>query len=200
MRFTSRATSSAMPGSSSEHGPAISVSRPGSMRTGPTVMGVQALATLPPLLDPRAARARGSGRGPFATPALLHRGAHEAAEEWVRIGGPGPKLGVELHPHEPGVLRKLDDLDQVQILVEPRHLEPVLLQILTVAVVEFVPVAVALGDVRFRVFLRGVRAGAELAIVGAEPHGAALLRDPLLGFQEVDHRVRRVGAEFRGIG
>src|SRR5256886_14227875 len=45
-------------------------------------------------------------------PALVARRAHEPGEQGVRPGGSGPELGVELAADEPGVIGKLDHLDE----------------------------------------------------------------------------------------
>ena len=45
-------------------------------------------------------------------PALLHRRADERGKQRVRLERSRLQFGVELHPHEPGVLRILDNLRQ----------------------------------------------------------------------------------------
>src|SRR5207245_369901 len=60
--------------------------------------------------------------------------------------------------------------------------------------------AVALAHLRGAVHLRDARAGAQLAGVGAEPHGAAHLLDALLRAHQRDHRVLAFGLELARVG
>src|SRR5213594_1653814 len=58
-------------------------------------------------------------------PALLARRAHEPGEQGVRPGGSGLELGVELAADEPGVVGKLDHLDERAVGREPGAAHPV---------------------------------------------------------------------------
>src|SRR5690349_14740116 len=85
----------------------------------------------------------------LAVPALvLDRGAHEVAEQRVRLHGLGLELGVELHADEPGMVRQFDDLDQVVLRVHAGHHHARVLQALAVGVVQLEPVPVALADLQ----------------------------------------------------
>ena len=39
-----------------------------------------------------------------------------------------------------------------------------------------------------------------MAVISPQPHGATLILDPLLFFQQADHRVRGAGIEFGTVG
>ena len=50
---------------------------------------------------------------------MVFRGPDELAEQGVGLVGPGFQLRVELHSHEPGVVRQLHDLHQLPVGGQP---------------------------------------------------------------------------------
>src|SRR5205809_3948860 len=135
------------------------------------------------------------GRG---GPAGVRR-PHELPEERVRAGGPGPKLRMELAPHEERMVGQLDDLDQSPVGREPREHQPVLREDLMVGRVDLVTVPVPLIHDLFPVRCGGSGPGYEVARLGAEAHGPTEVGHVLLLGQEVDHRVRCRRVELRGV-
>src|SRR3989449_4436582 len=127
---------------------------------------------------------------PGAPVAVLASRADEAGEQRVRPRGPRLELGVELAADEPGVVGELDHFHERAVGRQPGAPHPVLGQHVPVGVRYLVAVAVALAHLRGAVHLRDARAGAQLAGVGAEPHGAAHLLD-------ARSEERRVGKECR---
>jgi hypothetical protein len=72
--------------------------------------------------------------------------ADEFAEERVGLEGLGLEFGVELDGDEPGMGRVLDHFDEMAVGGEAGEHESIGLEFGAVAVVDFVAVAVALGD------------------------------------------------------
>src|SRR6185312_16366597 len=72
--------------------------------------------------------------------ALLARRAHEPGEQRVWPGGSGLELGVELTADEPGMIGKLDHLDQRAVGGEPGAPHPVFGEHVAVGVRHFVAV------------------------------------------------------------
>ena len=64
----------------------------------------------------------------------------------MRPGGTALQLRVELTSDEPGMVRELDHLHEVFIWGCARHDQAVLLEQLTVFVVDLIPMAVSLAD------------------------------------------------------
>src|SRR5579859_588168 len=148
------------------------------MRNGPGPKGPTAAmmcSDLGELLRP-------SGR-PAPAPLLLG-GADEPGEQRVRPGRTRLELRVELAAHVPRVLGELDHLDQRAVGREAGEAQPVLREQVAVAVVHLVAVAVPLAGLGGAVDLRDPGARAQLARVGAEPHGAAQVLDVALAWQQ----------------
>src|SRR5881397_3172895 len=95
-------------------------------------------------------------------PPLLARRAHEPGEQGVWSGGSGLELGVELAADEPGVIGKLDHLDQRAVGREPGAAHPVLGEHVAVGVRYFVAVTMPLAHLERSVGLRHPRARAQL--------------------------------------
>ena len=81
---------------------------------------------------------------------------------------------MELTGEEPAVTRQLDGLDQLFMAGgAAADGQASLFQALDVVVVDFVAMAVALGDLGVAVHARGQRAGNQIALLAAQAHGAA---------------------------
>src|SRR5581483_3603411 len=129
-----------------------------------------------------------------ALPRTLERSRDELAEERRRARGPRLELRMELRRDEPGMVGKLDDLDEPSLLERPADDEPRIDELLPECVVHLVAVAVALGDAPLAaVDLARPRVLRELDCLGAEAHRPAEILDVLLLRQQVDHGERRLG-------
>src|SRR6266498_4795004 len=151
---------------------------------------------------------RGSTEGPSAgdgdgalrrsRPTGVRR-SHELPEEWVRPGGPGPKLWMELAPHEERMVGQLDDLDQSPVGREAREHQPVLREDPMVGRVDLVAVPVTLVHDLLPVGCRGPGPRHQVAGLCPQAHRATEVGDVLLLGQEIDHRVRGRRVELRGV-
>jgi len=100
---------------------------------------------------------------------------------------------MELAGDEPGVIRKLHDLDQAPGLVRARDDEPGREQLLAVDVVDLVTVPVALVHDRLVVGRLHARSLDQFDRARTEAHRAAHVVHLFLLRQEVDHRIGRFG-------
>src|SRR5207302_291805 len=118
------------------------------------------------------------------------------------MGLPRPRaeLGMELTGDEVGVLRDLDDLDQLLLGPDAGDAQHVLLQAREVVVVHLVPVTVTLLDDPLPVQARGMAPLAQDDRVEPQAHRAALVGQPALLREEIDHQVRRGRVELRRAG
>ena len=108
---------------------------------------------------------------------------------------------MELRPYHKGVVAHFRDFDEVELTIRAADNQAGLVKGLTVGVVEFKAVAVALHDgLRIAICPRGARAGGEMAEVGAESHCAALGADALLVFHDVDHGPGGLHVKLGGVG
>ena len=64
----------------------------------------------------------------------------------MAIHRPGLKLWVKLAANEPGMIFKLDDLHQASIWRKPAQNHPLAAKEFAVAIVEFIAMAMALGN------------------------------------------------------
>src|SRR5712691_4271019 len=171
------------------HGPAINVKgRPPPIVRSPTLIPVSFDDTK--LLQERRLPRFDSMR---------ERRSHEAAEDRMAIERARLELRVELAGEEPRVIRQLDDLDEVAVGGDAGKHQPLLLEQRAEVVVELVTVAMPLGDLLLRVELLRERAVAEHAGISAEPHRGAFLREPLLADHQIDHGMRRLRVNLRGV-
>src|SRR5665648_913460 len=140
--------------------------------------------------------------------ALLHGGADEGFEQRMRLKRPRLQFGMELHADEPGMVRDLDDLRQKSVGRQTREAQAGRLELIAVAHVHLVAVAVALGNAGRAVDLGDLTALGEHGVVSAETHGAAKIAVLLAFLQflaphpfghEADHRLLG-GAELGGAG
>ena len=75
----------------------------------------------------------------------------------MRAVGFGFEFRMELARHEPGMVRQLDDLHQVLARVVPREHHAGFLELLSIIIVEFIPVPVALRDIFFLISVKTFR-------------------------------------------
>src|SRR5262245_43212323 len=152
-----------------------------------------------PIVTARVSVIRAS-RGSSSPGALMvQRGLDERGEERMRLPRPRAEFRVELAGHEPGMVRQLDDLDQLLVRPDPRDPKPALHEGVEIVVVDLEAMTMPLLDRALAVGLRCRAALLEDDRVEAQPHRAALVLDvPLLG-QQIDHVVARRGIELRGV-
>src|SRR5262249_29823808 len=118
----------------------------------------------------------------------------------MRLPRPRAELGMELPGDEVGVLGDLDDLDQLFLGPDPGDTQARLLEAREIVVVHLVAVAMPLLDDPLPVQARGQAALAQHDRIEPQPHRAALVGQPALLGQEIDHQVRRRRVELRGAG
>src|SRR5215470_283350 len=104
--------------SSIAHGPPISArGAPPPIVTAPILTGRVSVIPVSP----------GGSRGSSAFHSLIvQRGLDERGEERMRLPRPRAEFGMELTGHEPGMIRQLDDLDQLLTRPDPRDAESAL--------------------------------------------------------------------------
>src|SRR5262245_32324144 len=157
----------------------------------------------PPILTARVSvirASRGRSRGSSSPGALIvQRRLDERGEERMGLPRARAEFRVELAGHEPGMVRQLDDLDQLLVRPDPRDPEPALHEGVEIVVVDLEAMTMPLLDRALAVDPRCRAALLEDDRVEAQPHRAALVLDaPLLG-QQIDHVVARRGIELRGV-
>src|SRR5215510_639246 len=150
----------------------------------------------PPIVMPPTRTECGMTAG-LALPLMIQGGPDEGGEQRMGIPRPRAKLGMELPGHEPRVIGELDDLHQPLGRPDAGDAQPVLLELAQVVVVDLVAVPVALLDGARAEHPRGHTALGQRDRVEAQAHGAALVGDPALLGQEIDHVVRGPGIELR---
>ena len=108
---------------------------------------------------------------------LANRGAHELAEQRLRVGRTALELGMSLSGYIPRmyVARQLDHLDQAFIGRKTRDYQTGVLELVAEGVVELKTVTVTLVDELLAIGLASEGIGGELARIGTQTHGAALL-------------------------
>src|SRR5882672_3123446 len=141
--------------------------------------------------------------------APVARGTYEAGKERVPVARRRGEFGVILARDEPGMARQLDDLHQA-VGREARELEARLRELLHVAVVEFVAVAMAFHDGFTPVGHVRERAARDAHFLRAKAHGTALDRAfvarllaarPVIPLgDEGNDRVWRLAVEFGAVG
>ena len=107
---------------------------------------------------------------------------------------------MELRRQEPGVVFQFDDFDKPTVRRQPAQHESLRKQLLTVRVIEFVAVPMALAHFAHPVHLLGQGALPELAEIGSEPHGPAFSTDGLLIRHQMNDGIRGGLVEFRAVG
>ena len=112
------------------------------------------------------------GSGLFAR--AIERGFDQSEEERMRAVGAGLEFGMELHADVEAVFGNLYSLNDMSVRGHSAYAKSRRGEHIAVVVVEFVTVAVALGNVRGLIAFLHLRAGDYSARVCAEAHGSAL--------------------------
>src|SRR6266700_6806757 len=133
-------------------------------------------------------------------PGVLARRAHESGEQGVWPGGAGLELGVDLAADEPGVIRKLDHLDQRAVRREPGAAHTVFDEHVAVRIRHFVAVPVPLAHLERAVDLRDPGARTQFTGIRAQSHRAAHFLDAFLGAHQRDDGVLALGCELARVG
>src|SRR3990172_2105 len=100
-------------------------------------------------------------------------GLHIAGEQRMTVTRRGGEFRMELHAHEPGVIRPFDDFDQRAVHGCAGNHQALLRQTVAILVVEFVAVAVTLDDGILAVQTAHMRPRHQLAFLATQTHGAA---------------------------
>jgi len=133
---------------------------------------------------------------------LANRGAHELAEQRLRVGRTALELGMSLGGHIPRmhIARQLDHLDQTLVGRKARDYQTGVLELVTEGVVELKTVTVTLVDELLAIGLAREGIGSKLARIGTQTHGAALLGHVLLRAHQVDDTIRAIRIELGRAG
>src|SRR5579875_162893 len=132
--------------------------------------------------------------------AIFDAGSDEGGEERVGREGLGLEFGMKLAADEPGMVGNFDDFDVHAVGSFAGDAEAGSGQRLFVIAIEFVAMAMTLGNFGLAVGFGGERAGLEFAGPGAKPHGAAHFVHAEKLAQLVNHAMRSAGVEFGAIG
>ncbi len=119
----------------------------------------------------------GSGPRTFAGLLVLPSGGDEIPEERVGSEGSRFELGMKLNRQEPGMVRDLDDLDELGVGCATSDEKAGLGQNFFVFPIELEAVAVALGYLQSAIGPMGQRPGFENTGISAQAHGPAQLFD-----------------------
>src|SRR2546430_17294165 len=107
-------------------------------------------------------------------PTLLHRRLDEGGKQRMWRKWPRLQLRMELHADEPGVVLVFDHFGQEAVGRHAAEAHAVLFEAAFVAGIDFVAMAVALGNLDYAVIDIGDPAAAlKDRRVGGEPHGAS---------------------------
>ena len=109
------------------------------------------------------------------------------------------EFGVRLRSQEPRVVFELDHFHNVLVRRNAANVHAVRFELVAIVVVDFVTVAVTFVNELLTVSL--IRFGILRQNAGVLPqtHGAAEVCDVVLVGHQVNHRVFRVGVNFRGV-
>src|SRR5438105_1253789 len=110
-----------------------------------------------------------------ANAAIVERGAHERAEQRMRLQGLRLELRMELAAQEPGMIRELADLDVNAVGSLSGQPQTVLFQNSFVFAIEFVAVAMTLADLTPPVCLTCETVVRQLAGIRPQAHSSAQL-------------------------
>src|SRR5262249_21694544 len=114
--------------SSIAHGP------PMSARGAPPPIVTAPIVTARVSVIPASRGRSGGSSSPGAL--MVQRGLDERGEERMRLPRPRAEFRVELAGHEPGMVRQLDDLDQLLVWPDPRDQKPALHEGVEIVVVD----------------------------------------------------------------
>ena len=134
-----------------------------------------------------------------AVMAILEAGANERSEERMRRKRLGFEFGMKLAAEEPGVVRHFHDFDVHAVGSFSCDAESGARERLFVLAIEFVAVAMALGN--FECAVGSVREGSrlEFAWPRAQAHGAAHFIHAEQFAQFINHAMRRLRIEFSAV-
>src|SRR5574341_204441 len=118
----------------------------------------------------------------------------------MAIHRPRFKLGMELAAEEPGMAFELDDLDKVAIRRQAAQHHAFGAELSSIAIIEFIAMAVAFGDLLLAVELRRQRLVLQNAGISPQAHGAAFGVNSFLLFHKMNDGMRGVHVELSGIG
>ncbi len=104
---------------------------------------------------------------------LLHRRLDKAGKKRMRVERLRLQLWMKLHPHEPGMVRPLDDLRQRPVRAHSAEQEPSRLKRRLVVDVDLIPVAVSLADPVRPVDGMDDAVAGQPCLVSAQPHRPA---------------------------
>jgi hypothetical protein len=110
------------------------------------------------------------------------------------------QLGMELSRDEPGVIRELNNLHQVQIGIDSTENHSVIFELFSVIIIHFVAVAMTLSEFPTTVCCEGSGSGLNFAGISPQTHGSPHIRNVFLILHEVYNRVWGFRIEFRTIG
>ena len=117
-----------------------------------------------------------------------------------RISWPTVEFWMELNGDEPGVVRELDDLDELAVRRFSGPEESMLREGLLIGPVELVAMPMPFVNDVTVVNLPSTGLLGKLTRILAQSHRAALVRHVPLGLHEVDHGVRRRWIKLAGMG
>ena len=127
----------------------------------------------------------------------------------MAVAGIGGEFRMELAGQEPGVTRQFDHLHQIAVGGTAADGQSLALQVVEIAVVELIAVAVAFGNRGLAVGLMGQGVGLDAAGLGAQAHAAAQVGVLVAAFHmavfgdpfgdQADDRMGRACIEFSGM-
>src|SRR5665213_2083681 len=106
-------------------------------------------------------------------PVLLHRRRDERRKQRMGVEGARFQFGMKLHADEPGVIGYFHDLRQAVIGRPAGDFEALIFELLCVAGVHFIAVAMAFADFGRAIDFRHAAARCEHSRVSAQPHRTA---------------------------
>jgi len=117
----------------------------------------------------------------------------------MRAIGTGLELGMKLSGDHTGMIREFDDLDEFSVGRGPRDDETIVLECVTIGIIEFISVSVSFGYLGGPVRLLGECSFFDRTWIGSETHRPSFGTDGLLIFHEVDYLVFGFVVEFFGV-
>ena len=95
------------------------------------------------------------------------------------------------------MITQFDNFDEAIVRRESAEHQSLFRQVISIAIVEFVPMAMAFRHFRDTVAFFGERAISQLAAIGAESHGPAFVLHSLLVRHQIYHWMRALRIELR---
>jgi len=115
-----------------------------------------------------------------------------------RVGGErfGLEFGMKLHSDKPGMLWQFHDFDKRAIGACSGKPHPIGFELLAVLVIEFITMAMPLGNLARPIRLAAAAVTVQLCHLPPQSHRAAHLRDVTLFIEQADHGMRRILIEL----